>query len=401
MTTTTQLGLKENWKQFSLLVLVNAFVGGMVGIERSIFPRFAESVFSVSSYTAVLSFIAAFGIAKAISNYYTGRLANRFGRKKLLVFGWLVALPIPFMLIHAPHWNWVVAANVLLGISQGFTWSSTVVMKIDLVGEKNRGLAMGLNEFAGYLAVGIFALLTGWIADHYGVTPYPFYLGIAISVIGLLVSVLFIRDTSVHAAFESKESKQVLHKNSFWATSIKDKTLSAVTQAGLVNNFNDGMIWGLLPALLITLAMNDSQIGLIASVYPVVWGLGQLFTGRMADLYNKKSMLFWGMLMQGVVIVLLPGTTSLVLLVLLNAILGLGTALVYPTFLATIAGATHPHQRAESIGAFRFWRDMGYVFGALFSGLVADRYGISAAIVGVGVITILSALVIQFRMPQS
>jgi MFS family permease len=288
MTATTQLGLKENWKQFSLLVLVNAFVGGMVGIERSIFPRFAESVFSVSSYAAVLSFIASFGIAKAISNYYTGRLANRFGRKKLLVFGWLVALPIPFMLIHAPHWNWVVAANVLLGISQGFAWSSTVVMKIDLVGEKNLGLAMGLNEFAGYLAVGVFAWLTGWIADLYGVTPYPFYLGIGLSVLGLLLSVFFIRDTRIHAASESKESKQALHKNSFWATTVTDKTLSSVTQAGLVNNFNDGMIWGLLPALLISLAMNDSQIGLIASIYPVVWGLGQLFTGRKAERYKTS-----------------------------------------------------------------------------------------------------------------
>jgi MFS family permease len=400
MSTTPTLGLRENWKQFTLLVLVNAFVGGMVGMERSIFPRFAETVFGISSYTAVLSFITAFGFAKAISNYFAGRLANKFGRRNLLILGWILALPIPFMLIHAPSWNWVVAANVLLGVSQGLAWSSTVVMKIDIVGEKNRGLAMGLNEFAGYLAVGLFALLTGVVADRFGVTPYPFYLGIGISVLGLLLTLLFIKDTRTHAHMESKDSTMAKLNNVFMDTTLRDKTLSSVTQAGMVNNFNDGMIWGLLPAMLITLSMNDGQIGLIASIYPIVWGLGQLYTGRMADVHSKKAMLFWGMLTQGLVIVMLPLVYSIPLLIVLNALLGMGTAVVYPTFLTTIAAATHPSQRAESIGVFRLWRDMGYAFGAIFSGITADLMGLNYAIFGVGLITIGSAVVIKWRMPE-
>ena len=332
MTTKVTLGLKENWKQFTLLIIVNAFVGGMVGLERSIFPEFAEIEFGVASKTAILSFIIAFGITKAIANYFTGRLANKFGRKWLLVFGWIIALPIPFILIYANDWNWIVFANILLGASQGFTWSSTIVMKIDLVGEKNRGLAMGLNEFAGYFAVGIVAFLTGFIADKYGITPYPFYLGIILVLSGLLFSLFFVRDTRLHMQQENRSTRTNTLDNVFIQTSFKDKTLSAVTQAGLVNNLNDGMIWGLLPMVLLSLSYSTENIGIIAAIYPTVWGIGQLFTGKMADIYSKKTMLFWGMLLQGIAIIGIPYSTQFYELALLSGVLGLGTAIVYPTF---------------------------------------------------------------------
>lgn len=397
---TVQLGLKENWKQFTLLVIVNAFVGGMIGMERTIFPQFAELEFGVASKTAILSFITAFGITKAIANYYTGRLANRFGRKNLLLFGWIIAIPVPFLLIYAPSWGWVIFANVLLGISQGLTWSSTVVMKIDLVGEKDRGLAMGLNEFAGYFAVGVIAFLTGYIANNYGITPYPFYLGIVISVLGLLLTFFWVKDTRVFVHKESGTDSTVQLENVFIETSFKNKTLSSVTQAGLVNNLNDGMIWGLLPIVLFSLRFDNEQIGIITAIYPTVWGIGQLFTGKMSDHYSKKRMLFWGMLLQGVAILFLPYSSSFSTLAGLSAILGLGTALVYPTFLSTIAEATSPRQRAESIGTFRLWRDLGYAFGAILSGVVADLFGIQYAILLIGVLTVLSSFVIQFRMPK-
>lgn len=395
-----QLGLKENWQQFTILVIVNAFVGGMIGLERTIFPQFAESVFGVESKTAILSFITAFGLSKAIANYYTGRLANRFGRKNLLLFGWILALPIPFILIYAPSWNWVILANLLLGISQGLTWSSTVVMKIDLVGEKDRGLAMGLNEFAGYFAVGLVAFLTGYIANSYGVRPYPFYLGIVLAVLGLLFTLFWVKDTRTFVQKELANDKTAEFDNVFLETTFKHKTLSTVTQAGLVNNLNDGMIWGLLPMLLLSLKYNNEDIGLITALYPTVWGIGQLFTGKMSDHYSKKSMLFWGMFLQGLAILLLPFVKDFYGLSFLSMVLGLGTALVYPTFLSTIAQATNPKQRAESIGTFRLWRDLGYSFGAILSGLIADFFGITAAILWIGVLTLLSALLIQFRMPR-
>lgn len=394
-----RLGLRENWPQFVLLIMVNALVGGMVGMERSIFPQFADEVFGLSSRAAVLSFIAAFGFSKALANYFTGRMANRFGRKRLLLWGWALAIPVPLLLMHAGSWNVVVFANVLLGASQGLTWSSTVVMKIDLVGERNRGLAMGLNEFAGYLSVGLVAFLTGLIADRYGVTPYPFYLGLGIALAGFLTTWLWIRDTRHHVAMESAASRERALEGVFLQTTFKDRTLSTVTQAGLVNNLNDGMIWGLLPMLLIGYAFDSREIGTIAAIYPAVWGIGQLFTGRMADLYARKAMLFWGMLLQGVAILWLPFTGDWSALILLAAALGLGTALVYPTFLTTIAAVTRPGQRAESIGVFRLWRDLGYAFGAIASGWLADRFGLETAILAVGLLTLLSALVIGIRMP--
>ena len=395
-----ELGLKENWKQFSLLILINAFVGGMVGMERSIFPQLADIEFGISSRTAIFSFIAFFGSAKALANYYTGRLANKWGRRRLLIVGWLIAIPVPILLIFAPNWSWVVFANVLLGFSQGITWSSTVVMKIDLVGEKNRGLAMGLNEFSGYLAVGIVALLTGLIADRYGITPYPFYLGIALSTIGLLLTVFWARDTRAFIHKEGAANDIEELENVFLDTTLKNKTLSSVTQAGLVNNLNDGMIWGLLPLLLIGLQYDNQQIGWIAAIYPAVWGIGQLFTGKMSDHYSKKRMLVLGMFLQSVAIIAFPFLQSFVLLASASAVLGLGTALVYPTFLATIAQSTNPIQRAESIGVFRLWRDLGYVFGAIISGVVADLLGLSPAIFIIGGLTLFSSVIIQVRMPN-
>lgn len=394
-----KLGLKENWKQFTILVIVNAFVGGMVGMERTIIPDFAEIEFGVASKTAILSFITAFGISKAIANYYTGRLANQFGRKNLLLFGWLLAIPIPFMLMYAPSWNWVIFANILLGISQGLTWSSTVVMKIDLVGEKNRGLAMGLNEFAGYFAVGIVAFLSGWVANKYGVTPYPFYIGVAISIIGFILTWIWVKDTRVFVNKESTTDKTVQLDNVFMQTTFKNKTLSSVTQAGLINNLNDGMIWGLLPMILLALNYDHDYIGVITAIYPTVWGIGQLFTGKMSDHYSKKAMLFWGMLLQGLAILLIPFSSDFYVLATISAILGLGTALVYPTFLSTIAQATSPRQRAESIGTFRLWRDLGYAFGAVISGITADIFGVEYAIFLIGGLTIISSLIIKFRMP--
>ena len=395
-----KLGLKENWLQFTILVIVNAFVGGMIGLERTIFPRFAEIEFSIASKTAILSFIIAFGITKAITNYFTGKLANKFGRKNLLILGWLIAIPIPFILMNASSWNWVIFANVLLGINQGLTWSTTVIMKIDLVGEKDRGLAMGINEFAGYFAVGIVAFLTGLIAQNYGITPYPFYLGIFIAFTGLLVTILFVKDTRKFVKIEQQTDENKSLENVFIETSFKNKTLSSVSQAGLVNNLNDGMIWGLLPILLVSFSYNSKEIGIIASVYPAVWGISQLFTGKMSDIYSKKKMLFWGMLLQGFAIILIPFFSSYYQLIIISVLLGFGTALVYPTFLATISNATKPNQRAESIGVFRLWRDLGYAIGAIISGIIADLFGIESAIITIGIITIISSLVIQFRMPK-
>ncbi|MCH8555747.1 MAG: MFS transporter [Schleiferiaceae bacterium] len=397
---TVTLGLRENWKQFTLLVIVNAFVGGMIGMERTIIPQFAELEFGVASKTAILSFITAFGITKAIANYYTGRLANKFGRKNLLLFGWLLAIPIPFMLIYAPSWSFVIFANVLLGVSQGLTWSSTVVMKIDLVGEKDRGLAMGLNEFAGYFAVGLVAFFTGMVANRYGITPYPFFIGIVISIVGFVLTALWVKDTRVFVAKESATTTTAALDNIFMETTFKNKTLSAVTQAGLVNNLNDGMIWGLLPIFLFALHFDAANIGIITAIYPTVWGIGQLFTGKMADSYSKKAMLFWGMLLQGVAILCLPLSSDFYVLASISGLLGLGTALVYPTFLTTIAASTAPKQRAESIGTFRLWRDLGYAFGAVISGITADAFGVSYAIYLIGLVTIVSAMVIKYRMPE-
>lgn len=393
-----KLGLKENWKQFTLLVIINGFVGGMVGLERTILPQIAEQEFAIAAKTAILSFIIVFGIVKAITNYYTGTLANKYGRKNLLVAGWLIAIPIPFILMYAPNWNWIIAANVLLGINQGLTWSSTVVMKIDLVGEKQRGFAMGLNEFAGYLSVAIIAFLTGWIAGKYGIRPYPFYLGFVLVFFGLIGSIFWIKDTKHHVAKETTTSTYPKLKNIFWDTTWKDKNLGSVTQAGLINNLNDGMVWGIFPILLANKNFTLEQIGIVAAVYPGVWGIGQLFTGKMADKFCKKDMLFTGMFLQAIALVLFVWANTMFEYVALSAVLGWGTAMVYPTFLATVAENTHPQDRAKSIGIFRLWRDLGYAIGAILTGIIADLLNINAAILFIGFLTFLSSLIIYLRM---
>jgi len=393
-----RLGLKENRKQFILLVIINAFVGGMVGLERSILPRIAEVEFHIAGKTAVISFIIVFGIIKAITNYFTGALANRIGRKNLLITGWIAGIPVPFFLMFADSWNWIIAANVLLGINQGLTWSSTVVMKIDLVGEKQRGLAMGLNEFAGYLAVAIVAFLTGYIASTYGLRPYPFYLGVGLALLGFFSSWLLVKDTKQHVSAETITSKMPLLKNIFWETTWKHKNLGSVTQAGLINNLNDGMAWGLFPILLASKGFTIAQTGIVTAIYPAVWGIGQLFTGKMADHFCKKKMLFWGMILQGVALIIFIRAGTITQFILLSAVLGWGTAMVYPVFLATVAENTHPQDRAKSLGIFRFWRDMGYAAGAIITGVIADWLGVNASVIFIGVLTLMSGGIIFFRM---
>jgi len=395
---TVKLGLKENWKQFTLLVIINAFVGGMVGLERAILPQIAEGEFHIAAKTSILSFIIVFGVVKAITNYFTGSLANRVGRKNLLTIGWLFAIPVPFMLMFATNWNWIIAANVLLGINQGLTWSSTVVMKIDLVGEKQRGFAMGLNEFAGYLSVAIVAFLTGWIAGKYGLRPYPFYIGIVLSLFGFFGSWLFIKDTKYHVAKEISSNHIPLLKHIFWDTTWKNKNLGSVTQAGLINNLNDGMVWGIFPILLAQKNFSIEQIGIITATYPAVWGLGQLVTGKMADYFCKKDMLFTGMLLQGITLLIMPWAETMTHYIILSIILGWGTAMVYPTFLATVAENTNPIDRAQSLGIFRLWRDLGYAIGAILTGIIADALGINTSIIVIGLLTVGSAIIILNRM---
>ena len=323
------------------------------------------------------------------------------GRKNLLTIGWLIGIPVPFLLMFADSWNWIVAANVLLGINQGLTWSSTVVMKIDLVGEKQRGFAMGLNEFAGYIALALVAFLTGWVASEYGLRPYPFYIGVALALMGFFSSWVFIRDTKHHVSVETTSSNIPRLKNIFWHTTWKNKNLGSVTQAGLINNLNDGMVWGVFPILLATKGFTIGQIGIVTAIYPAIWGLGQLFTGKMADFFCKKDLLFLGMVLQGFALVALLFAKTMTHFVALSSILGWGTAMVYPTFLATVAENTHPADRANSLGIFRLWRDLGYAIGAILTGVIADSFSINASVLVIGVLTIFSGAVIFYRMKCS
>jgi MFS family permease len=406
-TTAIRLGLRENIGQFSLLVLVNAFVGAMVGLERSILPAIAEAEFHIAARTAILSFIVVFGVTKALTNYFAGRFSDRYGRKQVLVAGWLVAVPVPFVLMWAPDWNWVVGANVLLGVSQGLTWSTTVIMKIDLVGAKQRGLAMGLNEFAGYFAVACSALATGWVATHYGLRPEPFYLGIFYVVAGLLLSVLAVRETRHYVAHEvSAHHSTALDDGPtqwqiFRRTSLTDRNLSSVSQAGLVNNLNDGMAWGLFPLVFAAAGMTLSQIGILAAVYPGVWGITQIFTGALSDRIGRKWLIAGGMWLQAIGIAVTALTADFLVFGLGAVLLGVGTAMVYPTLLAAIGDVAHPAWRASAVGVYRLWRDLGYAVGALLAGITADLFGLASAMWLVAGLTWLSGVIAAVRMNET
>jgi MFS family permease len=393
-----QQGLKNNSKQFLLLVIINAFVGSMIGLERSIVSGLGEKIFSINGKTALLSFIVAFGTSKAIANLMMGRLANHITRKQVLIIGWMVALPVPFLLMYAQSWAWVIAANILLGINQGLAWSTTVIMKIDLVGEKNRGLAMGINEFAGYLAVGLAAYLAAGIAETKGFAFYPFIPGIFFSVAGFLLSAFVVKDTSALVRQEAKQSAIPLIENVWKATSFQHRNMGSVTISGLVNNLNDGIVWGLLPMLLLQKNYSLQQVGLIAGMYPIVWGIGQLFTGKLGDIYCKKQLISTGMMLQGLALLIVTIASTVWLNVLAMILLGAGTALVYPNFLTVIAENSHPNQRAKSMSIFRFWRDSGYVIGALLSGIIADYFGINVAFIAIAVITLAAGWMAEIRM---
>jgi len=397
-----RLGLRENAAQFSLLVLVNAFVGAMVGMERSILPPMAEAEFGLRARAAVLSFIVVFGLSKAGTNYLAGRLADRFGRKQVLVAGWLAAVPVPFMLMWAPSWSWVLAANALLGLSQGLTWSTTVIMKIDLAGSARRGLAMGLNEFAGYVAVAGAALATGFIAARYGFRPQPFYLGIAFVTVGLLLSALAVRDTKAHAALESSiREDDDSARDVFWQTTLRDRNLSSISQAGLVNNLNDGMAWGLFPLFFAAAHVSLGRIGVLTAIYPAVWGVLQLATGALSDSLGRKWLIVFGMWIQAVGIGAVIVSSSFAGFAAGAALLGLGTAMVYPTLLAALGDVAHPSWRASSVGVYRFWRDLGYAVGALLAGLAADALGLSGAMWLVAALTFASGLIAALRMSET
>ncbi len=398
------LGLRENLAQFSLLVLVNAFVGGMVGLERVILPLIAEQEFGLVSKSVILSFIVGFGLVKAFTNLAAGRFSDRIGRKGLLVAGWIVGLPIPFILMWAPSWGWITVANLLLGINQGLCWSTTVIMKIDLVGPQRRGLAMGLNEFAGYFAVAITALASGYIAAAYGLRPAPFYMGIGIAGAGLLLSVFFVRETHGHARHEAKGQGGAVSmpfKEIFTRTSYRDPNLFSCSQAGMVNNLNDGMAWGLFPLFFAAAHLSVERIAVLAATYPAVWGICQLFTGALSDRVGRKWMIAGGMWVQAGGIGLIAAASSFSPWMTGAVFLGIGTAMVYPTLLAAIGDVAHPSWRASAVGVYRLWRDAGYAFGALLSGMIADLLGVVWAIAAVKMLTFASGLVVALRMNET
>ena len=417
-----RLGLRANLAQFSLLVGVNALVGGMVGQQRSLLSLLATDVFGLAAVSAALTYIVAFGLTKAATNFLAGTLADRYGRKPVLVAGWLAGLPVPLLIIWAPTWSWIIVANVLLGINQGLCWSTTVIMKIDLAGPERRGLAMGLNEAAGYLAVAVTAYLTGLIAARAGLRPEPFYLGLAYAGLGLGLSTLLVRETRGHAQLEAQlaDADQTTDTNAapvrppaaaghdqlstgqvLVATSWREPALSACSQAGLVNNLNDGLAWGLLPLLFARGGLPVAQVGVLAALYPAVWGLGQLVTGPLSDRLGRKPLITAGMLLQALALAgtamagsFLPWAASAILL-------GVGTAMVYPTLLAAISDVAHPSWRATAVGVYRLWRDTGFAVGALLAGLVADLAGLAAAVWVVAALTAASGLVVAGRMYET
>ena len=406
-----RLGLQANWRQFWLLVLVNAFVGAMAGLERTVLPLLAQEEFGLASKSAALSFIVTFGAVKALTNFFAGSLSDRYGRKHVLVAGWLAGLPVPFLVIWAPSWGWIVFANVLLGLNQGLAWSTTVIMKIDLVGPRRRGLAMGLNEFAGYIAVALTALATGYLAQAYGLRPQPFYLGIACAAAGLALSVLCVRETGHHVALDvaaqppppgdAQGGIHVTTREILVRASWRDPALATASQAGLVNNLNDGLAWGLFPLFFAAHGLDLAQIGVLGFTYPAVWGLLQLWTGALSDRWGRKRLIAGGMLLQGVALAgialvqgFLPWAGAL-------ALLGVGTAMVYPTLLAAIGDVAHPRWRGSAVGVYRLWRDSGYALGALLAGGLADRFGMASAIGVVALLTFMSGLLVALRMPET
>ena len=401
-----RLGLRQNLAQFMLLVAVNALVGGTLGQERTVLPLLADSVFHLDLYTSALTYILAFGLAKAATNYFAGTLSDRYGRKPVLVAGWLIALPIPLLLIFGPSWGWIVAANVVLGISQGLTWSTTVVMKMDLVGPARRGLAMGLNEAAGYLGLAGTALVTGYIAANYGLRPGPFLLGAAYIALGLGLSVLTVRETHHHARAEAANHVSVhahavstlSNREVFTLTSFRDRSLSSVSQAGMVNNLNDGLTWGLFPLLFAAAGLTIERIGILAAVYPAVWGAGQLVTGALSDRIGRKWLIVSGMIVQAVALAMVAFGHGFGAWLAAAILLGAGTAMVYPTLLAAIGDVAHPEWRARSVGVYRLWRDGGFAVGALLSGLIADAFGIPAAVAVVAALTAASGIIVAVRM---
>ena len=404
------LGLRANWRQFWLLVLVNAFVGGLVGLERTVLPLVAEQDFGLASKSAALSFIATFGVVKAFTNLFAGHLGDRYGRKRVLMAGWLVGVPVPFMVMWAPSWWWIVAANVLLGVNQGLAWSTTVIMKVDLVGAERRGLAMGLNEFAGYLAVAMSAFATGEIASHFGLRPEPFYLGIVFVALGLALTHFLVRDTLPHVRHESASSASASSASAgalprmrelFALATWRDPALSSASQAGLVNNLNDGLAWGLFPLFFAASGLSLREIGLLAFIYPAVWGTAQLWTGGLSDRIGRKGLISAGMLVQGLALVAMVFARGVGPWLITGALLGVGTAMVYPTLLAAIGDVAHPSWRAKAFGVYRMWRDLGYAVGALGAGILADRFGIASAIASVGVLTAASGLLVALRMPET
>jgi MFS family permease len=407
------LGLLANRRQFWLLVLVNAFVGAMVGLERTVLPLIAEREFGIASRSAALSFIATFGAVKAVTNFFAGRWGDRFGRKRVLLAGWLVGIPVPLLVIWAPSWSWIVLANVLLGVNQGLTWSTTVIMKIDLVGPERRGFAMGLNEFAGYLAVALSALGTGLIAERFGLRPEPFYLGIAVVALGLALSLFFVRDTMPHVRHEvalradtgppasSSRTPGPTLRELFLGVSWRDPALASASQAGLVNNLNDGLAWGLFPLFFAAAGLSVSQIGVLAFIYPATWGLVQLWTGALSDRIGRKWLIAGGMLLQGAALLAMPLVRGVLPWMVTGILLGVGTAMVYPTLLAAVGDVAHPSWRGSAVGIYRLWRDAGYAVGAVLAGGLADRFGMATAIGTIGVLTAASGGLVALRMPET
>ncbi|TVT48409.1 MFS transporter [Amycolatopsis rhizosphaerae] len=405
-TATIGLGIRANLAQFSLLVAVNALVGGMLGQERTVLPLLAGQVFHLTGYTFLLTYVLAFGLTKAATNYFAGTLSDRFGRRPVLLAGWLIAVPVPLLLIWAPSWGWIVAANVLLGVNQGLTWSTTVIMKIDLAGPARRGLAMGLNEAAGYLAVAVTALVTGYLAAYYGLRPAPFLLGLSYAALGLGLTTFAVRETHAHARLEAAghtgpaggglTTRQVLGY-----TSLREPSLSAASQAGLVNNLNDGLAWGLFPLLFATAGLSVSRIGVLAAVYPAVWGMGQLITGPLSDRWGRKHLITGGMLTQAVALALVAMSHSYSGWLVAAVLLGAGTAMVYPTLLAVIGDVAHPAWRARAVGVYRLWRDGGFAVGAVLSGVAADLWGLRAAVWVVAALTAASGVVVAVRMAET